>query len=284
MKKRRLFPFAIISLLLILAFLNFTSPKNAEKINLPSLEEKKMRDLTKDKYIEDFEFAYNILETYYPYFDINKKINNVDWLGKKETFKKYIENSKNDVDFGLRMNKILYELNNDHTQIIDQNQAVEMYITYYKMPENDWRHYISHVYEKENVRRRYNLDNKKINDYLKYNQYETKAKINKNNNILGKATENSNEIRTDNIEAKDINDKIGYLKINSMVNYDYSNYDQKKLKTYLKKSKNKKALVIDIRGNTGGDSRYWQDFLLPQIIDKPYSTSYYSFIKKRRFK
>lgn len=280
MKKRRLFPFAIISLLLILAFLNFTSPKNAEKINLPSLEEKKMKDLTKDKYIEDFEFAYNILETYYPYFDINKKINNIDWLGKKETFKKYIENSKNDVDFGLRMNKILYELNNDHTQIIDQNQAVEMYITYYKMPENDWRHYISHVYEKENVRRRYNLDNKKINDYLKYNQYETKAKINKNNNILGKAKENSNEIRTDNIEAKDINDKIGYLKINSMVNYDYSNYDQKKLKTYLKKAKNKKALVIDIRGNTGGDSRYWQDFLLPQIIDKPYSTSYYSFIKK----
>ncbi|MDU1708425.1 MAG: peptidase, partial [Anaerococcus vaginalis] len=243
MKKRRLFPFAIISLLLILAFLNFTSPKNAEKINLPSLEEKEMKDLTKDKYIEDFEFAYNILETYYPYFDINKKINNIDWLEKKDTFKKYIENSKNDVDFGLRMNKILYELNNDHTQIIDQNQAVEMYITYYKMPENDWRHYISHVYEKENVRRRYNLDNKKINDYLKYNQYETKAKINKNNNILGKATENSNEIRTDNIEAKDINDKIGYLKINSMVNYDYSNYDQKKLKAYLKKAKNKKALV-----------------------------------------
>ena len=65
-----------------------------------------------------------------------------------------------------------------------------------------------------------------------------------------------------------------------MVNYDYSNYDRKKLKTYLKKAKNKKALVIDIRGNTGGDSRYWQDFLLPQIIDKPYSTSYYSFIKK----
>ena len=63
-----------------------------------------------------------------------------------------------------------------------------------------------------------------------------------------------------------------------MVNYDYSNYDQKKLKTYLKKSKNKKALVIDIRGNTGGDSRYWQDFLLPQIIDKPYSTSYYFYL------
>ena len=38
MKKRRLFPFAIISLLLILAFLNFTSPKNAEKINTKAIK------------------------------------------------------------------------------------------------------------------------------------------------------------------------------------------------------------------------------------------------------
>lgn len=279
MKKRRLFPFAIISILLILAFLNFTSPKNADKIDLPSLEEKEMIDLTKDEYLEDFEYAYNILETYYPYFDINKKINGIDWLGKKESFKKYIGDSKNDVDFALRMNKILYELNNDHTQIIDQNQAVEIYITYYKMPENDWRHYLSHIYEKENVRRRYGLNNKKINDYLKFNQYENDPKANEKNNIIGKSKNPSNEFKTENIESKDINKKIGYLKINSMTNYDYSTKDQKILKSYLKKTKNKKALVIDIRGNSGGDSRYWQDFLLPLIIDKPYSTNYYSFIK-----
>ena len=279
MKKRRLFPFAIISILLIFAFLNFTSPKNAEKIDLPSLEDKEVKDLTRDQYIEDFEFAYNILKAYYPYFDINKRVNNVDWLAKKENFKKYIANSKNDIDFNLRMNKILYELNNDHTQIIDQNQAVEMYITYYKMPENDWRHYISHVYEKENVRRRYRLDNKKIEDFLKYNQYEKTSKANKENKLIGKDKNNSNSISGENIEAEDINKNIAYFKINSMLNYDYSNNDRKKLKSYLKKSKNKKALIIDIRGNSGGDSRYWQDFILPLIIDKPYSTNYYSFIK-----
>lgn len=283
MKKRRFFIFAIISILLILVFLNFTSPKNANKIDLPSLKDKKMQDLSKDQYVEDFEFAYNTLETYYPYFDINKKINNVDWLAKKDSYKKYIEYSKNDVDFGLRMNKILYELNNDHTHLIDQNQSVYMYINYYKLPENDWRHDISKIYEKENVRRRYKLDNKKIDNYLEYNQYEIMSKINPKNVLVGNAQDgfsNDKNLNGENISTQKINKDIAYLKINSMLNYDYSSKDHKKIKSYLKKIKNKKALIIDIRGNTGGDSRYWQDFLLPSIIDKPYSTNYYSFIKK----
>lgn len=283
MKKRRFFTFAIISILLILAFLNFTSPKNANKIDLPSLEDKKIENLSKDQYVEDFEFAYNTLETYYPYFDINKKVNNIDWLAKKDSYKKYIEDSKNDVDFGLRMNKILYELNNDHTHLIDQNQSVYMYINYYKLPENDWRHDISKIYEKENVRRRYKLDNKKIDNYLEYNQYEIMSKINPKNILVGNAKDgfsNENNLNGENISTQKINKDIAYLKINSMLNYDYSSKDHKKIKSYLKKIKNKKALIIDIRGNTGGDSRYWQDFLLPSIIDKPYSTKYYSFIKK----
>ncbi|EEB35074.1 hypothetical protein ANHYDRO_02038 [Anaerococcus hydrogenalis DSM 7454] len=243
MKKRRFFTFAVISILLILTFLNFTSPKNANKIDLPSLEDKKIEDLSKDQYLEDFDFAYNILETYYPYFDINKKVNNIDWLEKKDSYRKYIGNSKNDVDFSLRMNKILYELNNDHTQLIDQNQAVYMYINYYKMPENDWRHDISHIYEKENVRRRYRLDNKKINNYLEYNQYEIMSKINQKDILVGKSKEgfsNIENLNEENISTKEINKDLAYIKINSMLNYDYSKKDHKKIKSYLKKIKIKR--------------------------------------------
>ena len=76
-----------------------------------------------------------------------------------------------------------------------------------------------------------------------------------------------------------INDKIAYIKINSMINYDYSKSDQKLIKKYLKKIKNYPALVIDIRGNSGGDSRYRTDFLLPSIIDNSYKVNYYNFIK-----
>lgn len=277
MKKRLLFIFALISALLIFVIFKTLSVNNPKYIDLPSLEQKDKRDLNKEQYLDDFRFVYNTLNEYYPYFDVNKKIDNINWLAKKDEFEDYIQKSKNDVDFGLRMNKILYELNNDHTQLVDQNQAIDMYITYYKVPEYNWRHDISHIYEKENVRRRYGLTNKKINNYLKYYDLNENFDENKQFNLKGESS--SKPISNDNIKMQDIDKNIAYIKINKMINYDRSYQDQKLIKKYLKTIKNKKALVIDIRGNQGGDSNYWQQFLLPSIIDKPYNSKYYNFIK-----
>ena len=39
-------------------------------------------------------------------------------------------------------------------------------------------------------------------------------------------------------------------------------------------------MIIDIRGNEGGNSYYWSDFLIPLIVDKSYSQTTYSFIKE----
>lgn len=276
MKKRLLFIFTLISALLIFVFLKKLSTNDPQKIDLPSLEERDKRDLSKEEYLEDFNFVYNTLDKYYPYFDINKKLYNIDWLGKKNEYEDYIGKSKNDVDFALRMNKILYELNNDHTQLVDQNQALDMYITYYKVPEYNWRHDISHVYEKENVRRRYNLTNKRINNFLKYNDYRQGFKDNENYSLKG---DSSSSLSNQNVKVENINDDIAYIKINQMINYDSSIEDQKLIKKYLKTIKDKDALILDIRGNQGGDSNYWQEFLLPQIIDKAYTSKYYNFIK-----
>lgn len=44
----------------------------------------KQEGLTSEEYIEDFDFVYETLETYYPYFDINKELHNMDWLGNRE--------------------------------------------------------------------------------------------------------------------------------------------------------------------------------------------------------
>lgn len=65
--------------------------------------------------------------------------------------------------------------------------------------------------------------------------------------------------------------------------------DEEKIRAYLKEIKDYQALVIDIRGNSGGDSSYYHDFLLPLILDKEYELDEYSFIrdsfylKKMRF-
>ena len=52
------------------------------------------------------------------------------------------------------------------------------------------------------------------------------------------------------------------------------------LNKYLDKIKNYDALIIDIQGNPGGDSTYWQDYLIPKITNRPLTQNVYSFMKK----
>lgn len=52
------------------------------------------------------------------------------------------------------------------------------------------------------------------------------------------------------------------------------------IKRYLEKIKDYPTLIIDIRGNEGGSSYYWSDFLMPLIVGKTYSQKTFSFIKK----
>ena len=69
------------------------------------------------------------------------------------------------------------------------------------------------------------------------------------------------------------------MKVNSMLGDLYRKNDEKVLAEFLQEIKNYSNLIIDIRGNGGGDSRYWQEFLLPKILDDDYQTINYSFIK-----
>ena len=76
-----------------------------------------------------------------------------------------------------------------------------------------------------------------------------------------------------------IKNKLAYMKVNSMLGDLYRKNDEKVLAEFLQEIKNYSNLIIDIRGNGGGDSRYWQEFLLPKILDDDYQTINYSFIK-----
>lgn len=69
-----------------------------------------------------------------------------------------------------------------------------------------------------------------------------------------------------------IKGKVAYLSISSLDNNDE---DMKVIKPFLKEIKDYDALIIDIRGNGGGDSRYWHDGLVPLIINKPLTNKEY---------
>lgn len=86
-------------------------------------------NIAKKELLEDFNFLYETLKRYYPYFDINKTVNNIDWLGNKETYMQKISKCETVKDFYNIVNfEILNEINNGHTHVLPKEMAIDMYI------------------------------------------------------------------------------------------------------------------------------------------------------------
>lgn len=236
-----------------------------DSIRLKDIQEVNF-DLDSKDYIEDFNFVYETLKTHYPFFEINKRKNGVDWLSNKKSYEKYISKSKNDEDFFNRMNDILSDLNNAHTNLVPETNGIFTYIIYKTMPHNNWRYDISKVYEKDRVRSRYNISNSTVSEFINNNI---------KNDIENLDNSDYQNLTTDIL----IKDNLAYIKINSMLGKKFIRDDREILSDFLGIIKSYPYLIIDIRGNGGGDTRYWQDFLLPQIIDEEYETTVYSFMK-----
>lgn len=124
MKKNAIISFCLIILLLLVSIFSYnnyinTKTNDIRTINLKDLEYKEF-NLSKEDYIEDFNFAYNTLKEHYPFFEVNKKLYGIDWLANKEKYEEYIAESKNDADFFNRMTYVLGEIHNRHTHLMQK--------------------------------------------------------------------------------------------------------------------------------------------------------------------
>lgn len=225
--------------------------------------------VSREELIKDFDFMYETLRTYYPFFDINNQVNNIDWLGNREIYREKILQCKTDKDFYNIINfEVLSELNNGHTHLLPTEMALGMYIYYNNLEKPNWREILANAFQQPNALLRYEITDENINKCLE----------SQDNNI-------PEETRKSNVTLGDIiPEKVAYIEIKEMIepNLNIKSFKQESeiIKRYLKKIKDYPILIIDIRGNEGGNSYYWSDFLMPLIVNKSYSQKTYSFIKE----
>lgn len=190
----------------------------------------------------DFDYAFDTLEKYYALFYRN---GTYDFLENREAYKKKIKNIKTDKEFFDRMNRILADLEDGHTNLLDSSESYHIKETFS----------LANDYYPNSV----NID---LINYL----FETKiSKIKIFDKTFGKSFAN-----TQNLTVQDINNDIAYLKIRAMIDPESDAFadDLELLKSYLKKSQNKKALIIDLRGNGGGNSDYTNSYIFPMLLGK----------------
>ncbi|EIW6613995.1 S41 family peptidase [Clostridium perfringens] len=217
--------------------------------------------LAEEQKIEDFNYLYNTIEENYPFLETNKRLNNVDWLSKKEEYLQRVKNTKSDIEFLMTLNSILSELNNGHTHMITNSSQFRDFREIYSMNKGWQKKVQLPVLNNKKALARYNIDkNEKI-------QVLNQEKNEKTEGIRNASTK-------DIVEGK-----IGYIYIPQMISYYNMGNDIELIDEYLNNIKEYQALIIDIRGNGGGDSYYWISYLVPKLIDKVYENTNYSFWK-----
>lgn len=203
--------------------------------------------LTVEEKVADFEQLYNEVKEGYPYLEVNKRLYKEDWLANKEEFKMGIKKTSSDEDFANELNSIMRELNNGHTEVITDASYFNMLKDIYE--PLGWYDF----FDDENLSHLYN-DKEKSNGYG-----------------MGSGK---------NIELKDlVENKVGYMYIPQMNSASGSiDDDMKRISSYIKEIKDYQSLIIDIRGNTGGDDQYWID-LVSNISDKRYKCKGYRLFR-----
>lgn len=217
--------------------------------------------LTTEEKIEDFETLYEIIKDNYAFLDVNKRLNGIDWLENKSIYYNKIFNTTSDEEFYKQLESILGDLNNRHTCMMNRETVLNCGIIYKSCKDNGyWQGMLFDELCKPEVLKRYQL---------KHEDYEN-----------GNETYYGGNYSINNLSVNDIIEgKIASITIPSMISYYLISKDEKILKDYLEKIKEYQALIIDIRGNGGGDSSYFTNFFYPLIIPETMKSDCYLFYK-----
>ena len=217
-----------------------------------------------NNYQKDFLFIYNEVETLYP-FENNEYKNNIVTL--KEEIIEELHNCDNDDDFVNIVNhKFLDGLNSTHTEVLNRSNSYKILKLYEGIYNNE---YITDKNEKQFLKSLIaQMSTERFNE--KYIDF-IESGINQNAYY--------NVANESNLESQDvIENRVKYLKINSLLGANMV-CDKPSIMNLLNEIKKYKVLIIDLRGNTGGNSAYFTDMFLPNIIDKNTSLEYYIALK-----
>lgn len=240
--------------------------KNLEKppkLHLPAVESPE--ELTNKEMVDDFNYVFEELKANYPFFDVLKREQNVDFLANYNIYLKRVKEAKTDEEFIDIMTGIMGELNNHHARIADEDY-VKNTLDYFSKNWNSPSIYYEFL----------NLNKQVVRNRYKIEGIQTREARAENIKLATSIIKNKQE---SNMVLDTSNEGIAILKINGMVDPDKFAADQDVLNEFLRNKHLYKALVIDIRENYGGNMEYWQKFLLPKILTSQKSVTNHLFFK-----
>jgi hypothetical protein len=218
----------------------------------------RLKPLTKEQKLEDFEYLYGFISENYPYLKVNERLNGIDWLGEKEVFKNAIENATADYDFEYEISNIIRQLNNDHTHVLTKDMFGYVYNVYSDLEYEDNYKPWADILKDEDVLKRYGFDEKGLEEYEAKQTFYSGLSYCKTDIIVP--------------------DEVAYLKISQM-NTESIEKDGLIIREFLGEIKDYEKFIIDIRGNQGGNDSYWIKNVIQPLANKELSVENYLFLR-----
>jgi hypothetical protein len=220
------------------------------------------RELTTEEKVEDFLYLYNILKENYPYFEVLKRTTGYDWLANKKVHLKLLEYTENDEDYYQYLIDTLSKLEQGHTNIIPPNYFQENSELYNDIKMKPWQE----VFNNDLVIKRYNYWNNLLNIKSNHTNANTNNR-NKENNLNYKIIEDN---------------EIAYLSVKSFA-YELIEDDKPIIYKFLSEVNQYPYLIIDIRGNGGGATKYWRENIVAPLTKKKIKATLYLALRNGQY-
>lgn len=250
MKKRGLIIVVFISLVVISSYNHMTKQSESIQEDIAVPQAARLPMLTREQMMEDFEYLFQILSANYPFLDVNKRMNGIDWVAKEQEYRAKFESINTMGYFESLLHDILGDLNNKHTELVTP-ESYHSLLNVYKQNPQIYKPWIEAL-EDSTVVQRYNSMNNK-------------------QNITSTSTYTYPSVKT-----VDLDENTAYIKIPT-----FTDAEMKKglsiITSYLPTISDKNKLIIDVRNNSGGTDEYWMT-LVEQITSQPITwTSYFLY-------
>lgn len=221
------------------------------------------KQLTGKEKMEDFLYLYETLEANYPFFDLAKRKTGVDWLANKNEYIQKIKSTSSDTAYIRTLSSILGTLQDGHTDLFpttyyDASAAI------YNQAAVSFPEYMNWVkaIEKDSLRA------KSWSDILRPDKT-------KKTSFEIAATEKRNSYSDTLLATK----KIAIMNIPSFFGAN-ATLDSAKIDHFLSHLQGVEKLIINLQGNGGGSTHYWQNFIVPRLINDTIKYPLYMAIKK----
>jgi len=232
--------------------------------------------LSREERVADFDYMYNTLKENYPFFGIQERLHGTRWLDNYDRYLAKVSKAKNDTQFAKALGEILSELKQGHTDML----SAESYHLFAATLNED---YLGENYTLLGLAKLYGETGKTefIESYRPWiealRDETSKARYGQQAPSLAIKPPDPRTmpsgLRCYVIEK----DKIGYLTVKSFVGVER---DQPIIRQFYERIQDLPYLIIDIRGNSGGNDLYWMQNIMAPLLQSDITASLWSVWKQ----